>query len=49
VFIAVYIPFFVVSMYCYDWQPRMQRMVIGSLFAVNALMLIIFAGILGWI
>ncbi|TAL35447.1 MAG: hypothetical protein EPN93_10480 [Spirochaetes bacterium] len=49
VFVTVYIPFFVVSMYCYDWAPRIQRTVIGTLFAVNALMLIVFAGILGWI
>jgi hypothetical protein len=49
VFVTVYIPFFVVSMYCYDWAPRIQRAVIGTLFAVNALMLIVFAGILGWI
>lgn len=49
VFITVYIPFFVVSMYCYDWSPKTQKKVIGSLFAVVALMLIIFAGVLGWI
>ncbi|MBN2161191.1 MAG: hypothetical protein JW807_17520 [Spirochaetes bacterium] len=49
VFATVYIPFFVVSMFCYDWKPTMQKIVIGSLFAVNALMLIVFAGVLGWI
>jgi hypothetical protein len=49
VFITVYIPFFVVSMFCYDWAPRVQKTVIGSLFAVNVLMLVVFAGILGWI
>jgi hypothetical protein len=49
VFITVYIPFFVVSIYCYDWSPRVQKIVIGSLFAVNAVMLIIFGGILHWI
>ncbi len=49
VFITVYIPFFVVSMYCYDWAPRTQKIVIGSLFGVNAAMMIVFAGILGWI
>jgi hypothetical protein len=49
VFVTVYIPFFVVSMYCYDWKPKMQIAVIGGLFAVNALMMIVFAGILGWI
>jgi hypothetical protein len=49
VFITVYIPFWVVSMYSYDWSPRVQKIVIGSLFGVNAAMLIVFAGILGWI
>ncbi len=49
VFVAVYIPFWVVSMYCHDWEPRIQRLVIGSLFLVNALLLGIFAGGLGWI
>lgn len=49
VFIFVYVPFFVVSMYSYDWKPRTQRLVIGSMFAVNAAMLVVFGGILGWI
>ena len=49
VFIFVYIPFFVVSMFCYDWKPKTQVRVIGGLFVVNALMLVVFAGILGWI
>lgn len=49
VFVTVYIPFFVVSMYCYDWAPKTQKTVIGSLFAVNVVMLVVFAGILGWI
>lgn len=49
VFVTVYVPFFVVSMYCYDWKPRTQVRVIGSLFAVNAAAIILFAGILGWI
>lgn len=49
VFITVYIPFFVVSMYCYDWKPKTQKMVIGTLFGINALMLIVFGAILGWI
>ena len=49
VFITVYIPFFMVSLYCYDWSPRTQKAVIGSLFALNACMLIVFAGVLHWI
>ncbi len=49
VFITVYIPFFAAAFYCYDWQPKTQIKFIGSLLAINALMLIVFAGILGWI
>lgn len=49
VFVTVYVPFFVVSMYSYDWAPRVQKTVIGGLAGANALMLIVFAGILGWI
>ncbi len=49
VFLTVYIPFFVVSMYCHDWKPSIQKLVIGSLAGVNVLMLIIFAGVLKWI
>ena len=49
VFITVYIPFFVVSMYSYDWKPKIQITVIGSLFAVNAALLVICAGFLKWI
>ncbi len=49
VFISVYIPFFVVSMFCHDWKPRTQIAVIGSLFAINAAAIILFTGVLGWI
>lgn len=49
VFITVYIPFFIVSFLCYDWQPKVQRRVIGALFGVDALMMIVFAGVLKWI
>jgi hypothetical protein len=49
VFITVYIPFFVVSFLCYDWKPKVQRNFIGTLFVVDVLMMIIFAGILKWI
>jgi hypothetical protein len=49
VFITVYIPFFVVSMFCYDWKPVIQKRVIGILFTVNVIALLIFAGILKWI
>lgn len=49
VFITVYIPFFAAACYVHDWEPRKQKLFIGSLFVFNALALIIFAGILGWI
>ena len=49
VFITVYIPFFLVSMYSYDWKPKLQKQVIGGLAGVNAVMLVVFAGILHWI
>ena len=49
VFITVYIPFFVVSMYSYDWKPAVQKKVIGGLAGVNVACFIIFAGILKWI
>jgi hypothetical protein len=49
VFVTVYIPFFLAAFYAYDWQPKTQVRWIGGVFAVDALMLVIFAGILGWI
>ena len=49
VFIMVYIPFFVVSFYCYDWERKTQKKVIGSMFALNAGMIVLFAAILKWI
>jgi hypothetical protein len=49
VFITVYIPFFVIAFLCYDWKPKVQRIFIGSLAMVNAILLLVFAGILHWI
>jgi hypothetical protein len=49
VFITVYIPFWVVGLYCHDWKPKTQKTVIGTLFLINAVSLVVFAGILGWI
>ena len=49
VFITVYIPFFLAAFLCYDWKPARQRAFIGALFAIDALMLIVFAGLLRWI
>jgi len=49
VFIFVYIPFFGIAAYAYDWEPKKQKIAVGGLFAIDVLMLIIFAGILQWI
>jgi hypothetical protein len=49
VFVTVYIPFFAAACYVHDWQPRAQKLFIGSLFAINAIALIVFGGILKWI
>ena len=49
VFIIVYIPFFLAAFYCYDWKPKKQAAFIGTIFAIDAVMLILFAGLLKWI
>jgi hypothetical protein len=49
VFLTVYIPFFLAAFYCYDWQPKKQITFIGIFAALDVLMMVIFAGILGWI
>jgi hypothetical protein len=49
VFVTVYIPFFVVSMFCHDWRPSVQRGFIGGMFALNAALFIVFAIFLRWI
>ena len=49
VFITVYIPFFAAACYGHDWQPRIQKLFIGSLFGINAVAFILFGLILGWI
>ena len=49
VFLTVYIPFFLAAFCCYDWQPRTQVRFIGVFFGVDALLLVVFAGVLGWI
>ena len=49
VFVTVYIPFFLAANFAYDWEPGKQKKFIGSLFVINAIMLIVFAGILKWI
>ncbi len=49
VFITVYIPFFLAANLAYDWKPKTQITWIGSLFALNAILLIVCAGVLHWI
>jgi hypothetical protein len=49
VFVTVYIPFFLAAFYCHDWKPRTQAAFIGAFVAVDAVLLGVFAGILGWI
>ena len=49
VFATVYIPFFLAANFAFDWQPKRQKLFIGSLFCINILMLVVFAGILKWI
>ncbi len=49
VFVTVYIPFFLASNFAYDWKPRVQRIVIVSLVALDIVAMVVFAGILHWI
>jgi hypothetical protein len=49
VFVTVYIPFFLMSNFAYDWKPRTQKIVIGSIAGFDVLAMIVFAGILRWI
>lgn len=49
VFVTVYIPFFLAANFAYDWEARRQKLFIGTLFGINAAMLVVFAGILKWI
>jgi hypothetical protein len=49
VFAVVYVPFFLAAFYVHDWKPVRQRMFIGGFFALDAVMLILFAGLLKWI
>ncbi|EFK96848.1 conserved hypothetical protein [sediment metagenome] len=49
VFVTVYIPFFAAACYGHDWDLRKQKLFIGSLFAINAIALIVFGAFLKWI
>ena len=49
VFLTVYIPFFLAAFLVHDWPPRRQIAFIGGLFTLDALAMLVFAGVLGWI
>ena len=49
VFVTVYIPFFLVANFAYDWKPHIQRNVIGTIAGIDIAAMVLFAGILGWI
>lgn len=49
VFITVYIPFFWAAAWAYDHAGRTAVKFIGALAVANAIMLVVFAGILKWI
>ncbi len=49
VFITVYVPFFLAAFFAHDGSNRIRIPFIGGLFILNAMMMIVFAGILGWI
>lgn len=49
VFLTTYIPFFLASNFAYDWPGAKAKRLIGGLFALDALALVLFAGVLGWI
>lgn len=48
VWIVIYIPFFLAAFLCHDAKPRTRRIFIGSLFALNLIMMLVFIP-LGWI
>lgn len=49
VFVTVYVPFFLAAFFIHDAGPRAQKFFIGTVFAIDALALILFACILRWI
>jgi hypothetical protein len=49
VFITVYIPFFWAAQFAYDAKAKTQIVFISSMASVNLLLLVIFAGFLGYI
>lgn len=49
VFVTVYVPFFLMANFAYDWTPRQQALRIGALAGADLLLMVAFAGILHWI
>lgn len=49
VFITVYIPFFLASFFCYDWQPKIQKRFLAWVWGIDAVAMVVFAAILHWI
>jgi hypothetical protein len=49
VFITVYIPFFLAAFLCHDWQPKVQKRFLATIWSIDVLAMVVFAGILSWI
>jgi hypothetical protein len=49
VFITVYIPFFLAAFFAYDWNREKQIRFIGGMIMLDVIMMVFFAGVLGWI
>lgn len=50
IFLLGYLPFFVMSFVVFDMESRKKQiMTVGSIFAFDAVCLVLFMGILGWI
>lgn len=49
VFVTVYIPFFLAAFLCHDWHPRTQVAFVSAVAGVDVLLMVVFAGVLGWI
>lgn len=49
VFVTVYLPFFAAAVLAHGWPRPRQKLFIGGLFAFDALLILAFGPILGWI
>lgn len=47
--VTVYVPFFLMCNFAYDWKPAVQKRVIGTLVAIDVVAMAVFAGLLHWI